>query len=82
MIFFFSYHFLSLSISVTYFEQDIRFVNDATIEKDESHPGKVVERYWYERNKHIFPASRWEVYDPSVVRDRYTIHGDEVNAEK
>ena len=25
---------------------------------------KVVERHWYDRNKHIFPASRWEVYDP------------------
>ena len=30
---------------------------DVRIEKDESHPGKVVERRWYERNKHIFPAS-------------------------
>jgi protein FAM50 len=54
-------------------------MNDATIEKDESHPGKVVQRKWYDRNKHIFPASRWEIYDPSIVRDssqRYTIHGD------
>jgi protein FAM50 len=32
---------------------------DTRIEKDESHPGKVVERKWYERNKHIFPASEW-----------------------
>jgi hypothetical protein len=23
-----------------------------------------VERSWYQRSKHIFPASRWEVYDP------------------
>lgn len=23
--------------------------------------GQVVERHWYDRNKHIFPASRWEV---------------------
>lgn len=51
---------------------------DARIEKDESHPGKIVERRWYERNKHIFPASRWEVYDPAVKRDKYTIHGGEV----
>lgn len=58
---------------------DIRLVNDARIEKDESHPGKIVERRWYERNKHIFPASRWETYDPAVQRDRYTIHGGEVN---
>ena len=59
---------------------DIRMVNDATVEKDESHPGKIVERRWYERNKHIFPASRWEMYDPSVQREgSYTIHGGEVN---
>lgn len=45
--------------------------------------GKVVERRWYERNKHIFPASRWETYDPAVSREgeRYTIHGGEVNAD-
>ena len=36
----------------------------------------------YERNKHIFPASRWEVYDPHVKRDRYTIHGDEVEKDE
>ncbi len=26
------------------------------------------------RNKHIFPASRWEVYDPTKAREKYTIH--------
>ena len=57
---------------------DVRLVNDARVEKDESHPGKIVERAWYERNKHIFPASRWEVYDPAVKRDKYTIHGGEI----
>lgn len=39
-------------------------LHDATKERDESHAGKVVERSWYARSKHIFPASRWEVYDP------------------
>ena len=52
---------------------------DRRIEKDESHPGKVVERRWYERNKHIFPASRWEVFDPAKDYGRYTIHGGEVS---
>ena len=33
----------------------------------------------YERNKHIFPASRWEVYDPQKKWDKYTIHGAEVH---
>ena len=62
---------------------DIRLVSDVRVEKDESHPGKVVERRWYERNKHIFPASRWEVYDPAVARSStYTIHGDEVNKDE
>ncbi|KAK4510080.1 uncharacterized protein ATC70_006249 [Mucor velutinosus] len=55
--------------------EDIRFVNDATIEKDESHAGKVVERAWYERNKHIFPASRWEVFDPKKSYSKYKIKG-------
>jgi hypothetical protein len=40
---------------------DVRMLADATKEKDESHAGKVVERSYYQRNKHIFPASRWEV---------------------
>ncbi|XP_028848461.1 protein FAM50A [Denticeps clupeoides] len=52
---------------------DIRLVNDATVEKDESHAGKVVLRSWYEKNKHIFPASRWEPYDPEKKWDKYTI---------
>ncbi|KAB5541537.1 hypothetical protein DKX38_014511 [Salix brachista] len=67
--------------------EDVRTIADATIEKDESHAGKVVERHWYEKNKHIFPASRWEVlslslsicahiYDPTRKWERYTIHGD------
>jgi protein FAM50 len=55
---------------------------DTRIEKDESHPGKVVERRWYERNKHIFPASRWELYDPVKDYGGYTIHGGEVNKKK
>ena len=30
-------------------------------------------RNWYERNKHIFPASRWEPYDPEKKWDKYTV---------
>ena len=29
-------------------------------------------RSWYERNKHIFPASRWEPYDPNKNYEKYT----------
>ncbi|TFK76322.1 XAP5-domain-containing protein [Pluteus cervinus] len=52
---------------------DVRLLADATKEKDESHAGKVVERSWYQRNKHIFPASRWEVFDPEKNYGKYTI---------
>ncbi|XP_046919507.2 protein FAM50 homolog [Dermatophagoides farinae] len=58
--------------------EDVRLVSDATVERDESHAGKVLLRSWYERNKHIFPASRWEPYDPNRNYDKYTI-GDRVN---
>lgn len=53
---------------------DVRITNDASVEKEESHAGKVVLRSWYERHKHIFPASRWEPYDPEKKWDKpYTI---------
>ncbi|KAF9581512.1 hypothetical protein BGW38_001439 [Lunasporangiospora selenospora] len=52
---------------------DIRLTNDATVEKDESHAGKVLERSYYERNKHIFPLSRFEIYDPEKDYGKYTI---------
>lgn len=53
---------------------DVRFdAIDTRIEKDESHAGKVILRSWYERNKHIFPANRWEPYDPEKKWDTYTI---------
>lgn len=52
---------------------DVRLLSDVSVEKDESHAGKVLLRSWYERNKHIFPASRWEPYDPSKTYDKYTI---------
>lgn len=53
---------------------DIRLVADASVEKDESHAGKVVERSFYNRNKHVWPYSRWEVYDPKKEYGSYTIH--------
>lgn len=53
--------------------EDVRLVSDASVEKEESHAGKVLMRSWYERNKHIFPASRWEPYDPTKTYDKYTI---------
>jgi protein FAM50 len=31
---------------------------------DEPQASMVVDRRWYERNKHIYPMSTWEEYDP------------------
>ncbi|GFR50448.1 hypothetical protein Agub_g12669 [Astrephomene gubernaculifera] len=55
--------------------EDIRVTNDASREKQDSHAGKVVERHWYDKNKHIFPANRWEIYDPEKKYGDYTIFG-------
>ena len=73
---------ISCKAAVAFGVDDVRLTDDVRVEKDESHPGKVIQRAWYERNKHIFPASRWEVYDPAAKRDRSTIHGAEVNAKE
>lgn len=40
---------------------------DTKMERDDSHAAKIVERHWYEQNKHIYPASRWELFDPAVA---------------
>ena len=40
---------------------------DSKLEGFDADPNmtKVVDRRWYERNKHIFPASVWEEFDPA-----------------
>jgi len=43
---------------------DVRLQGNARVERQDSHPGKVILRSWYEKNKHMFPANRWEVYEP------------------
>jgi len=60
---------------------DVRMKADARVEKDESHPGKVMFRNVYERNKEKFPYSRFEVYDPQKKWDSYTTHGGETYGE-
>jgi hypothetical protein len=41
------------------------------VDKDGGHPGKVITRSWYDRNKHIFPPRRREnVFIPIVPRPR------------
>ncbi|XP_026194518.1 uncharacterized protein LOC34619459 [Cyclospora cayetanensis] len=56
---------------------DVRVFNDVRTEKEDSHAGKIVDKKWFERNKHIFPASRWEVFNPNKTYDTYTIRGDD-----
>ena len=46
---------------------DMCIAVDTSMERDDSHAAKIVERHWYEQNKHIYPASRWEVFDPAVA---------------
>ncbi|KEG03765.1 XAP-5 DNA binding protein, putative [Plasmodium vinckei vinckei] len=46
--------------------EDLSGITDIRKNKTDTHAGKLVERKWYERNKHIFPASKWEIYNPST----------------
>lgn len=38
-------------------------VFDPRVKSQDSHAGKVVDRHWYNKNKHIYPASRWAPFD-------------------
>jgi len=38
--------------------------------KDEPRHTKVVERKWYDLNKHLFPACKWEVHDSTRTEPR------------
>ena len=65
-----------LSLSSYFLFEDKMFyplVTQPTFVSVQSHAGKVVLRSWYERNKHIFPASRWEPYDPEKKWEKYTV---------
>uniref|UniRef100_A0A915EGQ2 Protein FAM50 homolog n=1 Tax=Ditylenchus dipsaci TaxID=166011 RepID=A0A915EGQ2_9BILA len=44
---------------------EIRVRQDAALDIGEAHPVKIVLRSWYEKNKHIYPASRWEPFVPN-----------------
>jgi protein FAM50 len=55
---------------------DVRALSDASVETEESHAAKIVERRFYESNKHIFPMNRWESFDPNKHKEgsgAYTI---------
>lgn len=50
-------------------EEDVRLQGDIRVANRESHAGKVCDRHWYNKNKHIYPASRWEVFDPTKLEE-------------
>ncbi len=41
---------------------DVRLKTDVRVARDVSHPGKIVTKTWYNRHKHIHPASKWIHY--------------------
>jgi len=50
--------------------------SDVRAARDDSHAGKIVDRKWYERNKHIFPANRWEIFSKDMQKEAKEIVGD------
>jgi protein FAM50 len=45
-------------------QEHIATAFDPRVKSRDSHAGKVVERHWYTQNKHIYPYSNWEMFDP------------------
>jgi protein FAM50 len=43
----------------------ILFQQGPCTDSGKAHAAKVVQRSWYESNKHIYPANRWEIFDDS-----------------
>ncbi|CAD7941587.1 unnamed protein product [Amoebophrya sp. A25] len=56
--------------------EDVTEAADIRQERQETHAGKIVQRSWYEANKHVFPQKRWELYDPSVSYKTYSVKGN------
>ncbi|KAK6531067.1 hypothetical protein TWF281_007893 [Arthrobotrys megalospora] len=53
------------SASTTSSKKDKEKKSESDRPPDDPTLTKVVDRRWYERNKHIFPASMWETFDPN-----------------
>lgn len=45
-------------------KKDLIDINSLEGANDDPTFTKVVDRRWYERNKHIYPASMWQEFDP------------------
>lgn len=44
--------------------QEARDISELEGVSDDPTFTKVVDRRWYQRNKHIYPASMWQTFDP------------------
>lgn len=55
---------------------EVRLRQDAALDCGESHPAKVVMRSWFEKNKHVYPCSRWE---PFVAGKEYSRTMDDLS---
>ncbi len=44
--------------------EDVRLVNDAKKEKDETHAAKVLDKRFFQSHKHEFPYNKWVTFDP------------------
>lgn len=45
-------------------KEDVRLVSDPRVKSKASHAAKVCLRSWYEKHKHIYPATKWTAYLP------------------
>ena len=59
-----------LSFTLTFFVLTLRLISDATVEKDESHPGKVLKRYTL---KHSSPM-RYQTFLSQIEYYEYNIY--------
>lgn len=53
-----------LSRSLAARSRDVPHITSLEGASDDPAFTKVVDRRWYERNKHIYPASVWQEFDP------------------
>jgi protein FAM50 len=51
-------------------------LSDVRQERQDSHVGKIVDRSWYEKNKHVYPWSTWEIFDPNKQYKRKMLAED------
>jgi protein FAM50 len=73
------YTFYDFVINHTKGKHGLLFDADAPAALDTDTPDgqicKVVDRTWYEKNRHIYPASLWELFDPQKEYGNVRVSG-------